>query len=154
MDNTDLKILELLQNDARVSNSEIARQIGMVPSGVLERVRKLEENGIIDEYNTRLNADALNLGLLAFVFVRSAEPPGSLEVSEELQKLPEILELHNVAGEDCYLLKIRLKDNQNLALFLREKIGSLKAVTSTRTVIVLETLKESCKINLPEPKEK
>ncbi|UCF64414.1 MAG: Lrp/AsnC family transcriptional regulator [bacterium] len=153
MDNIDYKILSLLQNNARVTNAEIARQIGMVPSGVLERVRKLEENELIQEYTARLKPEPLNLGLLAFVFVRTSESPGSTCISEELAKFPEIMEVHHVAGEDCYLIKIRLKDNKSLAAFLRKKIGSISAVTFTRTVIVLETIKETSKVKLPEPEE-
>jgi Lrp/AsnC family leucine-responsive transcriptional regulator len=151
MDDIDYQILSLLQENAKITNSEIARQIGMVPSGILERIRKLEENGYIDEYTTRLNAELLELGLLAFVFVRSADPPGKIEIAQELAELPEILEVHHVAGEDCYLLKIRLKDNQSLAIFLREKIGAMAGISSTRTVIVLETLKETSRIILTEP---
>ena len=150
MDGTDYKILKLLQENARMSNSEIARQVGMVPSGVLERIRKLEGNGHIQEYSARLRAASLNLGLLAFVFVRTAEPPGSIASATKLTEMPEILEVHHVAGEDCYLLKIRLSDNQSLARFLREKIGSIPTITSTRTVIALETIKETSKIHLPE----
>jgi Lrp/AsnC family leucine-responsive transcriptional regulator len=148
MDNIDYQILKLLQKNARISNSEIARQIGMVPSGVLDRIRKLEGNGIIREYTARLKAEALNLGLIAFVFVRSTEPPGSIETSQKLAELPEVLEVHHVAGEDCYLLKIRLKDNQSLANFMREKIGAIPTIVSTKTTIVLETIKETSKINL------
>lgn len=133
-----------------MSNSEIARQVGMVPSGVLERIRKLEENGHIQEYSARLRAASMNLGLLAFVFVRTAEPPGSIDSAQRLSEMPEILEIHHVAGEDCYLLKIRLSDNQSLAKFLRKKIGAIPTITSTRTVIALETIKETSKIHLPE----
>ncbi len=148
MDKVDARILSLLQENGRVSNVEIARQVGMVPSGVLERIRKLEENGFILEYTTHLNPDAVDLGLLAFIFVRTSEPPGSISVSEQFAKLPEILEVHHVAGDDCYLLKIRQADNHSLALFLREKIGSIPEVTSTRTIIVLETIKETARLFL------
>lgn len=149
----DYKILGLLQDNARISNSEIARQIGMVPSGVLERIRKLEENGYIQEYTTHLKAEALNLGLIAFVFVRSTEPPGSMDTAQKLADLPEVLEVHHVAGEDCYLLKIRLKDNKSLAIFMREKIGTIPTIVSTRSTIVLDTIKETSKINLTEVEE-
>lgn len=150
MDKTDYKILSLLQNNARITNSEIARQIGMVPSGVLERIRKLEDNGYIIDYTAHLNAESLSLGLLAFIFVRTDEAPGCCDTAEKLRGLPEILEVHHVAGEDCYLLKVRLKNNQALAVFMREKLGTIPLITSTRTVIVLETIKETSKINLSE----
>lgn len=149
MDNNDYKILHFLQENARITNSEIARQIGMAPSGVLERIRKLEENGYIQEYTARLRAESLDLELLAFIFVRSSEKPGSICISTQFAMFPEILEVHHVAGEDCYLLKARLPNNQSLARFMREKIGAIPEVTSTRTVIVLETVKETSRIFLP-----
>lgn len=90
------------------------------------------------------------MDLLAFVFVRTSEPPGSISLTDEFIKYSEILEVHHVAGEDCYLFKIRLPDNKALAVFMREKIGSIPNVISTRTVIVLETIKETSKIKLPE----
>ena len=150
MDKTDLKILSLLQENARITNKEVANRVGMVPSGVLERIRKLEQNGYITEYSTRLKPEKLNLGLLAFVLVRTNDAPGVVDTAEELKKLPEILEVHHVAGEDCYLLKVRLKDNRSLALFMREKLGRISTITSTRTVIVLETIKETSKIHISE----
>jgi Lrp/AsnC family transcriptional regulator, leucine-responsive regulatory protein len=149
MDLIDKKILSLLQANAKMPNSEIARQVGMVPSGVLERIRKLEDNGYIKEYTASLKPESLNLGLLAFVFLRTSEMPGCQDTAKILAEFPEILEVHHVAGEDCYLLKIRLKDNQTLATYLREKIGHVPNVVSTKTVIVLETVKETSKINLP-----
>ena len=149
MDAIDKKILLLLQDNAKMPNSEIAKQVGMVPSGVLERIRKLEDNGYIKGYTTNLNPESLNLGLLAFVFLKTNEMPGCLETADKLAEFPEILEVHHVAGEDCYLLKIRLKNNQTMANFLREKIGNVPNVVSTKSVIVLETIKETSKINIP-----
>jgi len=153
MDKTDKKILSLLQENARITNAEIARQVGMVPSGVQERIRKLEEKGFILDYATHLRSDPLDLGLLAFVFVRTSEPPGGLNTAEELAKLPEILEVHHVAGEDCYLLKVRHSNNKSLADFLREKLGTISTITSTKTVIVLDTVKETCSLKLPDAKD-
>ena len=150
MDKTDRKILSLLQKNARITNAEIARQVKMVPSGVQERIRKLEEKGYILNYATHLRSDPLGLGLLAFIFVRTSESPGGLNSAKELAKLPEILEVHHVAGEDCYLLKVRHKNNQSLARFIREKLGKIKTIENTRTVIVLDTVKETCSLMLPE----
>jgi len=150
VDKIDHKILSLLQDNARISNSEIGRQVGMVPSGVLERVRKLEEKGLIQEYSAHLNAESLNLGLIAFVFVRTNELSGRCDTATRLAEFPEILEVHHVAGEDCYLLKIRLTDNRTLARFLREQIGTIPTIISSRSVIVLDTFKETSKIHLPE----
>ena len=153
MDQKDKNILSLLQENARITNAEIARQVGMVPSGVQERIRKLEDKGYILDYATHLRSDPLDLGLLAFVFVRTSEPPGGLNTAEELAKLPEILEVHHVAGEDCYLIKLRHSNNKSLADFLREKLGIIPTITSTRTIIVLDTVKETCSLKLPETKD-
>jgi len=146
MDKIDYKILSLLEKNARISNTEIARQIGMVPSGVLERIKKLEQNGHIMEYTTHIRPESLNLNLLAFVFIRANEPAGNIDTAKKLAEFPEILEVHHVAGEDCYLLKIRLKDNRSLAVFMREKINTIPTIISTRTVIALETIKETSRI--------
>ena len=76
IDETDRQILNILQENARTPNAEIARQVGMAPSAVLERVRRLETKGVIEGYETRLNPEALGLGLLAFVFVRTRDVAG------------------------------------------------------------------------------
>ncbi|HSF41563.1 MAG TPA: Lrp/AsnC family transcriptional regulator, partial [Thermoanaerobaculia bacterium] len=76
IDDTDRQILTILQSNARISNAEIARQVGMAPSAILERIRRLEAKGVIQGYETRINPEALGLGLLAFVYVRSSDFAG------------------------------------------------------------------------------
>jgi Lrp/AsnC family transcriptional regulator, leucine-responsive regulatory protein len=151
MDDIDLRILDQLQTDASISNSELAKKLGMAPSAILERVKKLEQKGVIEAYVTRIKPEALNLKLLAFVFVKSSEGPGNANVAKQLSKLPEVLELHHIAGEDCYLVKIRANDPQSLIHLMREKFGKIPNILSTKTTIVLETLKENN--YLPIPKE-
>lgn len=150
IDELDANILNIIQKNARIPNAEIARQIGMAPSAVLERIRKLEERGIIEGYEVRLNAAELGFGLAAFVFVRTDEAVGRSATASQIAKLPEVQEVHDVAGEDCYLLKVRVKDTLHLTKFMREKLGKIKAIRSTRTTIVLETIKESGKLPVPE----
>jgi len=151
IDNTDLKILGLMQTDASVSNAGLAKKIGMAPSAVLERVKKLEQKGVIEAYVTRIKAEVLDLKLLAFVFIKSSEGPGNASIASQLAKLPEILELHHIAGEDCYLAKIRAKDPLSLIQLMRDKFSKIKGILSTKTTIVLESLKETN--YLPIPKE-
>lgn len=143
IDSIDRQILAILQENARTSNAEIARRVGMAPSAILERVRKLEDRGVIEGYTARLSPKALGLGLVAYVFVRADESPGEAEVGEILAEIPEVQEVHHVAGEDCYLVKVRAPDPESLGRMLRERFGSLPAVRSTRTTVVLETVKES-----------
>jgi Lrp/AsnC family leucine-responsive transcriptional regulator len=142
LDGIDRQILNILQSDGRIANVAITRRVGLAPSAVLERIRKLEERGVISGYTARVNAAAVGQGLLAFVLVRTEETGAGLATPRRLAQVPEVQEVHNIAGEDCYLLKVRVRDTEALGRLLREKIGAVPAVRSTRTTIVLETLKE------------
>jgi Lrp/AsnC family leucine-responsive transcriptional regulator len=149
IDDIDRKILNILQDDARISNAELARRVGMAPSGILERVKKLEERGLIRGYQARLDSKKLGSGLVAFAFVKSDERVGGIESAESLAAIPEVQEVHHIAGEDCYLIKIRVADVEALGKLLREKVGVIPSIRSTRTTIVMETVKESATVLVP-----
>ena len=125
--------------------------MGLAPSAVLERIRKLEARGTIRGYAALVDPKALGQGMLAFVAVRSEEGPSNDDVAQTLAALPEVLEVHHVAGEDCYLVKVRVKDPEHLGTLLRTRIGRIPAVKSTRTTIVLETVKETSRLLVPQP---
>lgn len=141
IDETDKQILNILQQDARIANAEIARQVGLAPSAVLERIRKLEERGVIKGYETKLDATQLEYGLTAFIAVRTNEC--CYETDNFLAEIPEVLEVHDVAGEDSYLLKVCVKDTEHLSRLMRERLKNVPNVASTRTTIVLGTIKET-----------
>lgn len=147
-DATDRQIISLLQGNARITNADIARQLGMAPSAILERIRKLEGRGVIEGYETRIAPRAVGLGLLAFVFVRSDERAGADDTGAKLAAVPEVQEVHHVAGEDCYLVKVRARDPEDLGRILKERFGTIPQVRSTRSTIVLGTLKESSALAL------
>jgi Lrp/AsnC family leucine-responsive transcriptional regulator len=149
LDATDLRILSILQDDARTSNADIARQIGLAPSATLERLRKLERGGVIRGYTVRIEPRALGQALVAFVFVRSDERVGAVRTARALAGLDGVQEVHHIAGEDCFLVKVRATDTGSLGRLLREKFGSIPMIRSTRTTIVLETVKESSALFLP-----
>ncbi len=149
MDETDLTILSLLQPNSFLTNSELSKKIGMAPSAVLERIKKLEQKGIIEGYPTRIKPEAVDLTLLAFIFVKTSEGPGNASVAKQLAKLPEVLELHHIAGEDCYIVKVRTKNPQSLIHLMREKF-KIPNLLSTKTTIVLETLKETNQLPIPK----
>jgi len=153
IDAIDRQILALLQPNARISNSEIARRIGMAPSAVLERIRKLEKRGVIRGYETRIDPVALDAELLAFVYVTTNETASDDSVGQQLVALPEVLEVHHVAGEDCYLAKVRAAGTQELGQILQQSVGRIPCVVSTRTTIVLSTLKEGSAVALAEVPE-
>lgn len=142
IDELDLKILNILQEDGKVSNAEIARKVGKAPSAVLERVRKLRKSGIIMGYECLVDHTALGRGLTAFTFVRTEEGVGVPSTGERLAQLPEVLEVHYTAGQDSYLVKVRVADTAALQRTLA-RFGTIEGVRDTRTTIVLTTVKES-----------
>jgi len=150
IDETGLKILTILQDKARIPNVEVARKIGMAPSAVLERIRKLEKQGIIDGYEVRLNPKRFKRSLVAFVYIQTDIQADQMTVGPALANIPEVQEVHFVAGEDRYLIKVRVADTNGLQQFLAEKIRVMKAVRSIHTQIVLTTIKETSRIPLGE----
>jgi Lrp/AsnC family leucine-responsive transcriptional regulator len=143
IDDTDATIVALLQENARISQADVARAVGLAPSAVLERIRKLESRGVIKGYAALVDPHALDQSMLAFIAVRSEQAPGDDSVSRALAACPEVLELHHVAGDDCYLLKVRARDAEHIGQLLRHRFGRIPGVRSTRTTIVLETVKET-----------
>jgi Lrp/AsnC family leucine-responsive transcriptional regulator len=150
LDKTDLHILRLMQENARISNADLARELGMAPSGVLERVKKLEQKGVIRQYTARINPDALQQKMLAFVFMKAADGPGCNDTAQELAKVPEVQEVHHIAGDDCYLVKVRTYDSASLMYLMRNSFAKIPNLLSTRTTIVLETVKEQQQLVIPE----
>ena len=132
----------MLQANARTANAEIARRVGLAPSAVFQRVRRLEEQGVITGYHAQFCPVALGQGLLAFILIRTAEGARAKETAEALSGIPEVLEIHRVVGDDCFFLKVRVRDTDELGRLLDEKIQPLPAVASTRTTIVLNTAKD------------
>lgn len=153
IDDIDRAILAILQENGRVTNAEIARQVGMAPSAILERVRKLEERGVIDGYTVRLNPDKLCCGLLAYILVRTDERVWQCQSGNALKGIAEVQEIHHVAGEDCFLVKVRTKNTEALATLLRDEFGAIESIRSTRTTIVLNSVKETNVLPLPVTSE-
>jgi Lrp/AsnC family transcriptional regulator, leucine-responsive regulatory protein len=149
LDDADLRILRLLHRDARMSNAAIARDVGLAPSAVFQRIRKLEGEGVIRGYHADLDPHALDQGLLAFVSVQTGEGARAAETGAMLAAVPEVIEVHRVVGDDCFLLKVRVRDTTALGALLDEHIQPLPPVASTRTTIVLCTSKEDT-ILLPQ----
>jgi Lrp/AsnC family transcriptional regulator, leucine-responsive regulatory protein len=151
IDDIDRNILNIIQQDARISNAEIARQVGLAPSAVLERIRKLEERGVIRGYAAEIDAAEIGFGLTAFIAVRTHECCS--ETDKFLAEIPEVLEVHDVAGEESYLLKVRVKNTEHLSRLLRESLKSDPNVALTKTTVVLQTIKETTALPIEETEE-
>ena len=149
IDTIDGSILDILQYNARTTQSELAKAVGLAPSAVLERLRKLESRGIIKDYVALIDPHVVDRGMLAFVSVRTNEHGPEMPSAYELSRIPEVLEVHHVAGDDCYLIKVRARDAEHLGLLLRTRFGRIPGVRSTRTTIVLETVKETSRLPVP-----
>jgi Lrp/AsnC family transcriptional regulator, leucine-responsive regulatory protein len=147
-DEIDLEILRMLQKDARVSNGAIARATGMATSAIFERIKKLKSAGVIKGYRTELEPRLLGMGVLAYVFVKINIRPGQPDPALLLAEIPEIQEVYHIAGEDCLMVKIWAPDTERLGDLLTAHIHCLEDVQSTRTTIVLKTVKDTAELPL------
>lgn len=147
IDEISMEILKILQDKARIPNVEVSRQVGLAPSAVLERIRKMEKTGIIDGYEVRLNPERFSRSQISFIHILTRlhnTDKGS--VGEQLAAIPEIQEVHFIAGEDGYLVKARTANTEELGDLLRNQISRIEGVISTRTTTVLHTYKETARI--------
>ena len=146
IDDIGLQILRILQERARIPNVDVARGVGLAPSAVLERIRKLESQGFIDGYEVRLNPERFSRSLVAFIHVGIQKLGNENTVGKQLSAIPGVQEVHYISGEDSFLIKVRVADNRELGRFIRDAISPVKGIASTRTSVVLSTYKESAKI--------
>ncbi|EEI93309.1 Lrp/AsnC family transcriptional regulator [Sphingobacterium spiritivorum] len=150
LDQIDLQILRIMQDNARTNNADIARELGMAPSAILERVKKLEQKNIILQYNAKINPAAVDQKLLSFIFIKANDIIGEQGVGILLAEIPEVQEVHDIAGDDGYLIKVRTNDSSGLVDLMRNTFSKIDGIISTRTTIVLQTVKEEQKVVIPE----
>ncbi|AHF15066.1 Lrp/AsnC family transcriptional regulator [Niabella soli] len=148
LDETDLSILRLLQEDARITNVALANQLKMAPSAMLERVRKLEEKGVIRGYSAAIDPLTIDKELLVFIFIKTKDSFANDKSARALAAIPQVMEVHHIAGEDCYLVKARLSGPLELMELKRSRFSKISNIVSMRTTIVLETVKESAHISI------
>jgi len=142
MDKIDHSIIELLRRNARMPNSDIAKKLGMAPSAIWERIKKLEESKVIQKYCAIINPIAVDLNILAYVTISVNSANWSDKFALQVKSIENVEELHEVIGEDSYLLKVRAKNMEELSEVLKNKIGVIPEVATTKTVIAVNSLKE------------
>ena len=148
MDKTNLHILRILQEKARIPNVEVSRLINLAPSAVLERIRKMEHQGIIEGYEVRLNPERFGRSQVSFIQLHLAPGSDRHQAARLLTDRDEIQEVHFIAGEDCFFIKVRSAGTAELDALLQELNCSIEGVQSTRTLVVLSTHKETAQIPL------
>jgi Lrp/AsnC family transcriptional regulator, leucine-responsive regulatory protein len=148
LDRTDLKLLQCLQDDGRISNLKLAETVGLSPTAVLARVQRLTKEGYILGYEARLNPHKLGASMLVFVEVLLDKTTATVfdEFKAAVQVRPEILECHMVAGGFDYLLKTRMADMAAYRLFAGTVLWQLPGVRETRTYAVMEEVKHSARL--------
>ena len=137
MEDLDRRIVDLLAKDGRISYTDLGRTLGMSTSAVHQRVRRLEQRGVVRGYTAKLDHRALGRQLTAFISVTPLDPAAPDDIPERLREITQIEECHSVAGDENYILKVRVATPTELEELLARVRGD--AHVSTRTTVVLST---------------
>lgn len=150
IDSIDKQILSILQQDAQITNVELARKIGISPPAMLERVKRLEKNGIIKRYVAIVDPSKVSKGVFALVSVSlSAHQLSSIDqFTRQIKKLDEVLECYHVAGEEDFILKIAVSSIEEYEKFILSKLTKINGVSKVNTKFVLSTVKYNTKIKI------
>jgi Lrp/AsnC family transcriptional regulator, leucine-responsive regulatory protein len=149
MDALDYRIVDMLQRDGRATQLEISRAVGLSQPAVAERIRKLEERGVITGYVARVEASKLGKDITAFIGVNIEHPKYFEGFAKKVMAMPEVLEAHRVAGQDSYILKVKTANTRTLDQLLVETLRTILGVTRTHTTIVLTSIKEETLVSVP-----
>lgn len=150
LDKTDRKLLMYLQEDARITNAELARRVDLSPPGLQKRIKKLEESGVIEAYVTLLNREAVGFDMLCFVQVtlQRHEPEAVAEFRNAIQNMSEVLECYHITGEYDYLLKIVVRNRKHLEQFILHTLTPVSGMDKIRTSLVLSEIKQTTAVSL------
>lgn len=148
MDELDHRLIDLLQSNGRATQLELSRGVGLSQPAVAERIRKLEERGVITGYAAQVDAAKLGKDITAFIGVSIEHPKYFEGFAKKVLELPEVLEAHRVAGQDSYILKVRTRNTKTLDILLVETLRMISGVTRTHTTIVLTSIKEGTHIQV------
>ena len=148
LDKLDRRILKVLQQQGRISMTELAEQVGLSTTPCTERVRRLEREGVIEGYSARVNPKALGLPLLVFVEIKLASKSGDIfeAFRREVLKLPQILDCHLVSGDFDYLIKARIPDMSQYRELLGDILLKMPQAEESRSYIVMEEVKETLEL--------
>jgi DNA-binding Lrp family transcriptional regulator len=152
LDRIDRRILEILQARAKITNARLSEEIGLSPAPTLERVKKLEQMGIITSYHAKLNPAKLGIGVTTFVLATlTGHNKANIDsFVEQINKIPEVIECHHITGAGDFILKVIAKDISHYQKLMLEKISEIKEVDNMQSMVVLSTMKDSKVIPVSE----
>lgn len=151
LDSTDIAILEQLQENARISNVDLARAVGLTPSPCLNRVRSLEESGVIQRHVTLLNSKRLGLRLNVFIQVslEKQREEALARFQEIIQLRPEVMECYLMTGDSDYLLRVLVRDIDDLEGFILNSLTKVPGISNIRSSIALKQVQYKTAVALP-----
>lgn len=152
LDKIDRKILDILQSNAKITNAQLSKDIGLSPAPTLERVKKLETSGIIKSYHAKLDTDKVGLGVHTFVQVslKGHNKKNIDAFTNEINAIPEVIECHHITGSGDFILKIISSDIQSYQKLMLEKVSEIDVVDGLQSMIILSTFKDSKVMPVPE----
>lgn len=152
LDKVDRKILEILQRNAKITNAQLSKEIGLSPAPTLERVKKLEQSGVIDSYHAKLNTAKIGLGISTFVQIRlTGHDKESIKTFiEAINKIDEVIECHHVTGSSDFILRVIAKDIASYQQLMLDKVNEVPVVDSLQSQVILSTFKDSKALPIPE----
>tara|TARA_R110002096_G_scaffold11293_1_gene41918 strand:+ start:990 stop:1475 length:486 start_codon:yes stop_codon:yes gene_type:complete len=154
LDSLDRNILKILQKNGKITNAKLSEEIGLSPAPTLERVKKLEQSGIIKSYHAELNSEKLGLGVNTFVQVSlKGHNKTNIDIfTSKIKEIDEVIECHHVTGSGDFLLRVIAKDIASYQLLMLEKVSDIEVVDSLQTMVILSTFKDSKSIPIPNDK--
>lgn len=152
LDETDRKILEILQSRAKITNAKLSEEIGLSPAPTLERVKKLEQMGIIASYHAKLNTERIGLGVTTFVLVTlTGHNKQNIEsFVNQINEIAEVIECHHITGAGDFIIKIIARDISSYQRLILEKVSDIKEIDNLQSMVVLSTYKDSKILPLPD----
>ncbi|TRX55601.1 Lrp/AsnC family transcriptional regulator [Fulvivirga sp. M361] len=151
LDQIDRKILDILQSNAKITNAQLAQEIGLSPAPTLERVKKLENSGIIKSYHAKLNPETVGLGVNTFVMVslKGHNKENIDKFVSSIEKIDEIIECHHLTGSSDFILRIISQDISTYQKLMLEKVSNINVVDSMQSMVILSTFKDSKILPIP-----
>lgn len=151
-DHIDRKILSILQDNGKITNAQLSIEVGLSPAPTLERVKKLEKNGVIQSYHASLSKQEIGLGVTTFVHVALIGHRKSIVDSfvQQIVNIPEVVECHHITGQGDFILKVVSRDIASYQKLLVEVINEIPEIDNTQSTVILSTFKESRVMPIPD----